>query len=303
MINSTEYNRNFWNTMRGKNKNYESISAGRHSNTGSYQLPHEADSKYTEALSNESVFRNIATVLNAPKMDSTIRTFDAQEIATWLGDGSHAAYDECVDTFNTFTINNHRLGTIIRLSTDFTSDAGFDIEDYLVKSFAKSIGKTEENAFINGTGVDMPIGILNGTGGADIGVTASTLTYDDVIRLYFSLKPEYRKNAVWLMNDETALALRSLKDSGGNYLWRDSDDTILSKKVIISEQMPSVAGGAKIIAFGDFSYYWIIQRLPLTVRAMTEKYMLYQQIGYLGYEHLDAKLIRSEAIKVLKMAE
>lgn len=303
MINSTEYNRNFWNAMRGKNDNYEGISEGRHSNTGSYQLPREADSKYTEALPNESVFRNIATVLNAPRMDSTIRTYDAQDIATWLGDDNLATYYDGVDTFNTLTINNHRLGTIIRLSTDFTSDAGFDIEDYLVKSFAKRIGKTEENSFINGTGVDMPIGILNSTGGADIGVIASTLTYDDVIRLYFSLKKDYRKNAVWLMNDETALALRSLKDSTGNYLWRDSDDTILSKKVIISEHMPSMASGAIPIAFGDFSYYWIIQRLPLTVRAVTEKYMFYQQIGYLGYEHLDAKLIRSEAIKVLKIAE
>ena len=303
MINSTEYNRNFWNAMRGKNNNYEGVSAGRHSNTGSYQLPQGSGSKYTEALPKESIFRNIATVMNAPRTDSTIRTFDAQDIATWLGDDSLAAYYDGVDTFNTLTVNNHRLGTIVRLSTDFTSDAGFDIEDYLVKSFAKRIGRTEENAFINGTGVDMPIGILGGTGGVDVGTTASALTYDDVIRLYFSLKPEYRKNAVWLMNDETVLALRTLKDSAGNYLWRDSDDTILSKKVLISEYMPSVAAGAKPIVFGDFSYYWIIQRLPLTVRAMTEKYMLYQQIGYLGYEHLDAKLIRTEAVKVLQIAE
>jgi HK97 family phage major capsid protein len=302
MINSTEYNRNFWNAMRGKNNDYEGVSAGRHSNTGSYQLPQEADSKYAQALPKESIFRNIATVQNAPRTDSTIRTFDAQDIATWLGDGSLATYYDGVDAFNTLTINNHRLGTIIRLSTDFTSDAGFDLEDYLVKSYAKRIGRTEEDAFVNGTGVDTPTGILNNTGGADIGITASTLTYDEVIRLYFSLKPEYRKNAVWLMNDETALALRTLKDSVGNYLWRDSDDTILSKKVHISEHMPSVSSGAKPIAFGDFSYYWIIQRLALTVRAMTEKYMFYQQIGYLGYEHLDAKLIRSEAIKVLQMA-
>jgi len=303
MINSSEYNRNFWNAMRGKNNNYEGVGAGRHSNTGSYQLPQESDSKYTEALPKESIFRNIATVMSAPRLDSTIRTFDAQDIATWLGDGSLAAYYDGVDTFNTLTVNNHRLGTIIRLSTDFTSDAGFDIEDYLVKSFAKRIGRTEEDAFINGDGQDKPIGILGGIGGADVGTTASALTYDDVIRLYFSLKPEYRKNAVWLMNDEIALALRTLKDSAGNYLWRDSDDTILSKKVLISEYMPSVATGAKPIVFGDFSYYWIIQRLPLTVRAMQEKYMLYQQIGYLGYEHLDAKLIRTEAIKVLQIAE
>ena len=63
--------------------------------------------------------------------------------------------------------------------------------------------------------------------------------------------------------------------------------------------MPDASLNEKPIAFGDFSYYWIVQRMPLTVRVMTEKYMLYQQIGYLGYEHLDAKLIRSEAVKVV----
>jgi HK97 family phage major capsid protein len=63
-------------------------------------------------------------------------------------------------------------------------------------------------------------------------------------KLYFSVKPEYRKNGVWLMNDETALALRTLKDSAGNYLWRDSDDTILGKPVVMNSAMPSAAAGA-----------------------------------------------------------
>lgn len=54
--------------------------------------------------------------------------------------------------------------------------------------------------------------------GADVGVTVESLTYDEVINLYFSVKAEYRKNGVWLMNDETALVLRKLKDSDGNYL-------------------------------------------------------------------------------------
>ena len=53
-----------------------------------------------------------------------------------------------------------------RLDEDIVHDSEFDTEDYLIKHFAKSFGKAEENAFINGTGVNMPIGILNGTDGA-----------------------------------------------------------------------------------------------------------------------------------------
>ena len=72
------------------------------------------------------------------------------------------------------------------------------------------------------------------------------------------------------MNDETAMALRKLKDSAGNYLWRDSDDTILGKKVIISEFMPNAEDGNKPIAFGDFSYYWIADRQGRTFKRLNE---------------------------------
>jgi HK97 family phage major capsid protein len=80
-------------------------------------------------------------------------------------------------------------------------DPFFKIEDYLVKRLAKNFGKAEDYGFIRGTGVDMPTGILADEGGAEIGATTKALTYDDVVKLFFSVKPEYRKNAnaVWRM--------------------------------------------------------------------------------------------------------
>lgn len=105
------------------------------------------------------------------------------------------------------------------------------------------------------------------------------------------------------MNDKTALALRKLKDNDGNYLWNQANDTILGKQVIISEYMPDVETGTKPIAFGDFSYYWIVGRKPVTVRTLLEKFVLYDQIGYLAFEFLDGKLVRNEAIKVIQMAD
>ena len=147
-------------------------------------------------------------------------------------------------------------------------------------------------------------GTLHNTDGAKTALTAETLTYDDVISLYFSVDKEYRRNGIWLMNDKTALALRKLKDNNGNYLWNQANDTILGKQVIISEYMPDIETGTKPIAFGDFSYYWIVGRKPVTVRTLLEKFVLYDQIGYLAFESLlDGKLVRNEAIKVIQMAD
>lgn len=81
--------------------------------------------------------------------------------------------------------------------------------------------------------------------GAETGVTTAEITFDDVINLYMSVKPKYRKNDVWVMNDETALALRKLKDADGNYIWNHNTDTILGKPVYILEYMPGVTSGSK----------------------------------------------------------
>ena len=65
--------------------------------------------------------------------------------------------------------------------------------------------------------------------------------------------------------------------------------------------MPSVTEGNKPIAFRDFSYYWIIKRTPVSVRMLQELFAIRHQTGYLAFEFIDGKLIRSEAIKVIKI--
>lgn len=65
--------------------------------------------------------------------------------------------------------------------------------------------------------------------------------------------------------------------------------------------MPTVGTGAKPIAFGDFSNYWIFDREHFSVRVLREKFASYGQVGYLGFEFLDGRLVRTDAVKVLKI--
>ena len=76
---------------------------------------------------------------------------------------------------------------------------------------------------------------------------------------------------------------------------------ILGKPVRVCEFMPDAASGNKPIAFGDFSYYWVVLRTPFSLRTLTEKFVLNDQIGYLALEYLDGKLVRRDAVKVLQM--
>ncbi|MFB0919314.1 MAG: phage major capsid protein [Oscillospiraceae bacterium] len=264
-------------------------------------MPNTAVNKYDAAIAEESIFRKIGTAFKVYDAAHHILAKDYDDLAQFVPEGGNIPIFEGINDFTPYSIESHKLAAFVKMNTDFVHDATFDIEDHLVKRFAKNFANAEDKAFINGTGEQMPTGILDATKGAVVGKTTDSITYDDIINLYFSLRPEYRKNAVWLMNDETALELRSLKDSAGNYLWRDSDDTILSKKVVITEFMPNAESDNKPIAFGDFSYYWIIGRRPVSVKTLIEKFALLDQIGYLAFEFIDGKLIRRDAVKVIQM--
>ena len=299
-IEGRDYENHFWNAMRGKPGHKEFIAKGE-SVTGAFILTPEGQDKYMTAIKQESLFRNLATDIQVYDHDYRIKTVNSEDVAVWVPEGGTIPLSDGMGDFGDITLASHKLAVFLKLEDTLVRDPFFKIEDYLVKRLAKNFGRAEDNGFINGTGENMPTGILVETGGAEVGVTTNALTYDDVIKLFFSVKPEYRKHGTWLMNDETALALRTLKDDAGQPIWNQSNDTILGRKVYISEFMPGAESGSKPIAFGDFSYYWIVRRRPVSVRTLTEQFAMVDCVGYLAYEFLDGKLIRPEAIKVMQM--
>lgn len=304
MYTTENYSKEFWNSMKSKHPHDSILNEGKNNVNGAFFLPSQSSEKYKAALEKENLFRRLATIAEVPSSGGRIITSDTPVDAAWVGEGGTVPEAELAAI--RFMLDEYKLACIAMLDCDFVRDSGFDISNYLTLDFARIFGKAEEDAFLNGDGVDKPKGVLHATAGADIGVTVASATdiaFDEIHKLYFSLKPEYRSNAVWVMNDETALGLRDLKDSTGNYLWRGAADTLLGKPVVISTHMPSAASGKKPVVFGDFKYYWIAQRQPLSVRALHEKYLFANKIGYFGMEILDGCLIRSEAIKALQMAE
>lgn len=179
-----------------KNPTYDGLGQGRHLLTSSYIVPTANSKKLMEGICRESIFRTLATNVTATGSDFTVQVCAAKDITTWLGDDSLNTYYDGIDKFTRLAVKVHRLGIIVRIHEDLLADITFDIESYLTTAFGNRIGRAKEDAFINGTGVHMPTGILAESGGADIGAKTSTLTYDDVIRLYFAVGKEYRKNGV-----------------------------------------------------------------------------------------------------------
>lgn len=303
LISTAEYDTNFWNVMRGGNHAADKIHGGTDAATGGFAIPSGSNDKYIKAVTKESIFRNIATVVKAYGGSSRIFAKDCDDLAEWVPENGNIPVYDGADDFTRYPVDLHKLAVFVRLDDDFIHDASFSIEKYLTDRLARNFARAEDRGFVTGTGEDMPTGILCPDKGAETACTVDNIGFNDVITLFFSLDDEYRRKAVWMMNDETALKLRLMKDTDGNYLWNHMSDSILGKPVIISNDIPSEASGAMPIVFGDFSYYWIIQRSPVSVRTLKEKFVTLDQIGYLAMEFLDAKLIRRDAIKGIRVTE
>ena len=302
------YKKAFWNAIRAKNPRPEILNAlveGTDSE-GGYLVPDEFEHTLVQKLTDANVLRPLCHVIQTSYGDRKIPVVATKGTADWVDE--EGTYPLSDDTFAQVILGAYKVATMIKVSEELLSDSVFDIEAYVSEQFGKRIGDKEEDAFLNGNGVSKPTGILNATGGAELGVTtagATAITGDELIDLVYSLRAPYRKKAVFIMNDATVKTIRKLKDGSGQYLWQpgltaNAPDSILNRPVYTSSYVPTIEAGAKSIAFGDFSYYWIADRQGRTFKRLNELYATTGQVGFLASQRLDGKLILPEAIKVLQ---
>ena len=303
-----EYRSSFWDLMRSKNPMPQVVDALRigADTEGGYLVPDEYERTLVDALEEENIFRGLAHIIRTSSGDRKIPVVATKGTASWIEEGG--AFPESDDTFGQVTIGAYKLGTMIKVSEELLNDSVFDLESYIAREFARRIGTKEEEAFFTGDGTSKPLGVLADKGGAEVGVTAASatgITADELLDLYYSLFSPYRKKAVWVVNDSTIKAIRKLKDNNGQYLWQhgliaNAPDTILGRPVKTSAFMPSIAAGAKSIIFGDFNYYWIADRQGRTFKRLNELFATTGQVGFLASQRVDGRLILPEALKVLK---
>ena len=302
---SDAYTEAFWKQARN-NTSYDirnALQVGVDTE-GGYLCPDTFENQLVTGLTAKNVVRGLAHVISTSSGQHKIPVVANRGTASWVEE--EGPIPEGDDTFGQQYIGAHKVGTLIKVSEELLNDSAFDLEAYFVAEFARRIGNKEEEAFLNGDGAGKPTGILND---AEVGVTAASataITADELIDLFYSLPAPYRANAVWVMNDSTMRYIRKLKDTTGQFLWQRAlhegeHETLLGKPIYHSPFAPEVAAGAKPILFGDLSYYWIGDRKGITFRRLNERYADTGQVGFLASKRLDGKLILPEAIKCLQM--
>lgn len=303
---SDEYKTDFGNILRGKPPVNNVLSTSPDTD-GGYLVPIEFERQIITGLQEANVIRSIAKTITT-SAERKIPVAATHTTAKWTAE--NAAITESNPTFAQKTIDAFKLTDLVKVSLELLQDSMFDLESYIAAEFARAFGVAEEEAFCIGTGTGQPTGIFTESGGT-VGVTANSptaITVDNLIDLVYALKSPYRRNAVFLMKDITVSSLRKLKDNNGAYLWQPSvqagqPDRLLGYPLYTSPYAPAAAAEAMPIAFGDFSNYWIADRMGRTVQRLNELYAGNGQVGFIATERVDGKVILSEGIQLLQMGD
>lgn len=303
---SDEYKKALLQAMRTNFRQISNVLQEGIDPQGGYLVPDEYDKRLINILTEENVMRTLGTNITTSG-EHKINIAATKPAAAWIEEGGTLTFGDA--TFDQIILDAHKLHVAIKVTEELLYDNAFNLENYILTQFGKALSNAEEDAFINGTGVGQPLGILAETGGAQVGVTSASstkVTADEIINLVYSLKRPYRKNAVFLANDVCVAELRKLKDNNGQYLWQPSlqagePDRVLGYKVYTSPYFPVPTAGGTAVAFGDFSYYNIGDRGTRSFAELKELFAGNGMIGFVAKERVDGKLVLPEAIKLLQM--
>ena len=276
---------------------------------GGYLVPDEYDHRLVDVLTEENIMRKLGHKITTSG-EHKINIAATKPAAAWIEEGGALSFGDA--TFDQILLDAHKLHVAIKVTEELLYDNAFNLESYIIDMFGKALANAEEDAFLNGSGAGQPLGLFAATGGGTAAISTASLTADDVIKLVYALKRPYRKNAKFIMNDQTIASIRQLKDNNGAYMWQPSmtagqPDRLLGYELYTSPKVPTVAAGARAIAFcpagkiafGDYSYYNIGDRGTRSFKQLTELFAGNGMIGYVAKERVDGKLILPEAVQIL----
>lgn len=297
-----EYKSSMLTALRTNFRQVSDVLEEGNDTNGGYLVPEEYDRRLIDVLDEENIMRTLGTTITTSG-EHKINIAATKPAAAWIEEGAAIQFSDA--TFGQKLLDAHKLHVAIKITDELLYDNAFNLENYIITQFGKALANAEEDAFLNGDGAGKPKGLFPDS---EVGVTTSTgsITSDNIIELVYSLKRPYRKNASFIMNDQTIAALRKLKDNNNNYIWQPSyqagePDRLLGYTLHTSAFAPKQAAGAKAIAFGDFSYYNIGDRGVRSLQELKELFAGNGMVGYLMKERVDGLLVLPEAVKCLQI--
>jgi HK97 family phage major capsid protein len=244
----------------------------RDDNLGGYLVPPEFSAAVIKRIFDFSPIRRLANVV--PTSSNAVQwPKESGDIgASWVGENESSGDTQSTYKVGLETISVNKLVARVDISNDLLDMGAADAENLLRGRAAEKFGRTEGTAFVSGTGVKQPEGLMtNASVGKVAGGHASEIRTDGLLDLYAALKTGYDNNAVYLMSKATMVAVRKLKDTYGQYLWQPAladgmPPTFNGIPIVLCPDMDPIGANNFPVAYGDIrAAYTIVDSKQMTV--------------------------------------
>jgi HK97 family phage major capsid protein len=285
---------------------------------GGYLVDPQTAETVKSVLRGASSLRQVANVVNVEATSYDVLIDSTEAGAGWATEAA-SSVESSTPTIERISIPLHELSALPKISQRLLDDSAFDIETWLAGRIADTFARSEAAAFVNGDGVDKPVGFLTHPQVADNGWSWGNLGYvvtgtdgafnngnpgDGLIDLVYALGARYRAGASFLMNSKTAGEARKIKDVEGRFIWADSLSAgeparLLGYPVVICEDMPDIASGSYSVAFGDFDAGYTIAERP-DLRILRDPFSAKPHVLFYATKRVGGDVSDFAAIKLLK---
>jgi HK97 family phage major capsid protein len=305
--------------LRGLNMEEKALSSAVAAD-GGYLVDPQTSATIQSVLRSASSLRQVAKVVNVEATSYDVLIDSTETGAGWaneLADSSETA----TPTIERISIPLHELSALPKISQRLLDDSAFDIETWLSERVADTFARSEAAAFVDGDGVDKPVGILThptiendvwSWGSLGYVATGNDGGFDQsnpgngLINLVYGLGARYRANATFVLNSKTAGYVRQIKDAEGRFLWTDGlaagePARLLGYPVLISEDMPDIANGSFAVAFGDFGAGYTIAERP-DLRILRDPFSAKPHVLFYATKRVGGDVSDFAAIKLLKFS-
>lgn len=210
-----------------------------------------------------------------------------------------------VGKYTKVELGGYLAGALAKVSNSLINSSAFDIVSHVIQKMAEAIAKHLEKELL--TGATKAQGVCVGATQAVTAGSATALTADDLIALQTKIPQVFDASACWIMNRNTLLALRKLKDGDDRYMLQQDlvqgfGYTLLGRPVYISENMADIATKTTPIVYGDMSGLFTNFRKEIEIQVLKEKFADEHATGVIAWLEFDSKVVEVQKIAVLKMA-
>lgn len=243
---------------------------------GGYLVPEELRTEVFRVLPDMTVMRKLARVIPMTTDTLKLNSLGARPVAYWTGE--YQSKSTTSAEFNQVVLSPNDLVCLLPVSEQLLADANINLVQFIIELFAEAIGLAEDKAFFTGSGSGQPRGIsIESIAQIDAG---GNPTFDDLIDLIDAVPSRVTSSpkAAFVGHRNAKRAFRKMKDSDGDYIWRDGGASKNNNGETV--RLPNTLYGYPFyeqndldqseLYFGDWSMYIIGDRQTMAVSTTTE---------------------------------